>query len=290
MVIREVVDGDFDAVLSLSIKHTTRHYGEPMMNEDYLRSLWQQGHRWLALDEDETLAGYAECLPADEHGTVWFSLYVYSAAVGKALLDLIQQNEASMFKTRLSHNDNVGRRVLEQDGYQSTLSFLTMHIDLPSEPIIPALPDGITLRNYVPGQDGEATYMVDEAASQDKSYYKPLSYEAWRKRMNVDEVDPGIWILACDGDDIVGVALNAINKAMTVGLIDHPGVLRAYRQCGIGEALMLASFSAFYRRGVTYIKLNVEADSPTNAPRLYEWLGMKTIQQYHIYAKELDAS
>jgi ribosomal protein S18 acetylase RimI-like enzyme len=105
--------------------------------------------------------------------------------------------------------------------------------------------------------------------------------------MSVNDVEAGLWFLACDGNDIVGVALNACNKSRTVGIVDHLGVLRTYRKRGIGEALMLASFAAFYRRGMTSIKLNVEADSPTNAPRLYERLGMKTVQQYHIYTKSI---
>jgi hypothetical protein len=34
----------------------------------------------------------------------------------------------------------------------------------------------------------------------------------------------------------------------------------------------------------------VDSKSLTNAPRLYESIGMQTIQQYHIYRKEIDST
>jgi len=42
-----------------------------------------------------------------------------------------------------------------------------------------------------------------------------------------------------------------------------------------------------YRRGIPKIKLSVDSKSLTHAPRLYESVGMKTVQQYHIYRKEI---
>jgi hypothetical protein len=51
--------------------------------------------------------------------------------------------------------------------------------------------------------------------------------------------------------------------------------------------LLLHTFSEFYRRGVPRVKLSVDAKSLTRAPRLYQNVGMSTVQQYHIYKKEL---
>lgn len=67
------------------------------------------------------------------------------------------------------------------------------------------------------------------------------------------------------------------------------GVDRKWRNKGIGKALMLQSFGEFYRRGVKTIKLNVDSESLTNAHRLYENVGMETVQQYHWYEKGVEA-
>jgi len=145
------------------------------------------------------------------------------------------------------------------------------------------------VRPFVLGQDEQATYQADEEAAEDKGYHQPLSYEDWIKRMRMDRdfFDPDIWFLACQEDEIAGVALNVYHRDSKNGWVDHLSVRRAWRKKGIGKALLLHSFAEFFRRGVRNIKLSVDSKSLTNAPRLYEQVGMKTIQQYHIYTKEV---
>jgi len=105
--------------------------------------------------------------------------------------------------------------------------------------------------------------------------------------MDRETFDPGLWFLACQENELVGVALNLYNKETDTGWVDHLSVRRAWRRKGIGKALLLHSFGEFYRRGIRQLKLSVDSKSLTNAPRLYESVGMKTIQQYHIYTKEI---
>jgi mycothiol synthase len=141
----------------------------------------------------------------------------------------------------------------------------------------------------VPGQDERVTYETDEEAAKDKGYHTPLSYEDWATRMgiNSETFDPGLWFLACEGEKVVGVALNAHDHEPNTVWVDHLSVQREWRKRGIGKALLLHSFGEFYKRGIQIVKLNVDSKSLTNAPRLYENVGMKTVQQYHIYIKEL---
>jgi ribosomal protein S18 acetylase RimI-like enzyme len=69
--------------------------------------------------------------------------------------------------------------------------------------------------------------------------------------------------------------------------VDHLSVRRGWRNKGIGRALLLHSLTEFYWRNIRQVKLSVDSKSLTNAPRLYESVGLKTIQQYHIYRKEM---
>lgn len=50
---------------------------------------------------------------------------------------------------------------------------------------------------------------------------------------------------------------------------------------------MAYALGEFHRRDIRRAKLSVDLKSLTNAPRLYESVGMKTIQQYRIYRKNL---
>jgi ribosomal protein S18 acetylase RimI-like enzyme len=106
-------------------------------------------------------------------------------------------------------------------------------------------------------------------------------------KMEDESFDPDLWFLACQDNEIVGVALNLYHKDSETGWVDHLGVRRAWRKRGIGKALLLHSFGEFYRRGIRKIKLSVDSKSLTNAPRLYENVGMSTVGQYHIYRKEI---
>jgi mycothiol synthase len=68
--------------------------------------------------------------------------------------------------------------------------------------------------------------------------------------------------------------------------VDHLGVLREWRNQGIGTALLYHTFGVFYGRGFHKVKLSVDSSSLTNAPRLYERAGMHTTQKYHIFSKD----
>ena len=103
--------------------------------------------------------------------------------------------------------------------------------------------------------------------------------------MDKESFDPSLWFLACEGSEVAGVVLNVFAKESNTGWVDHLSVRRAWRKKGIGKALLLHSFAEFYKRGVKKMKLSVDSKSLTNAPRLYESVGMKTVQQYHIYRK-----
>ena len=175
------------------------------------------------------------------------------------------------------------------NGYHSHLSFLIMELIMSEPPATPEWMNGIQVRSFIPAQDEQAIFRADEEAAEDKGYHQPLDFEGWSKRMGLgsERFDPGLWFLACDGNEIAGIALNYYDPRSATGWVDHLGVRRAWRKKGIGKALLLHTLGEFYRRGVKHIKLSVDSKSLTNAPDLYESVGMQTIHEYHIYRKEL---
>jgi ribosomal protein S18 acetylase RimI-like enzyme len=165
-----------------------------------------------------------------------------------------------------------------------------MEADLAIPPAAPVLPGGVTIRTFVPNQDDQAVYRIDEEASEDKGYHQPLSYEAWCKRMSrhTPLFDPSLWFLAFADGDLAGVALNIYDPETETGWVDHLGVRRAFRKRGIGMALLLHSINVFHQRCYPFARLSVDSHSLTHAPRLYERAGFQTVLGYHIYEKKLD--
>jgi len=287
---------DLEAVQQIIAQQNTFDYGSAMITLDDLRKKWQT----INLEDDACIAylnnepaGYAELLEGD-------SPYIYlvdrlNIDLAFQLLMILEGKVVSQKKgtvnlfTRISEKNRTLLQLFASNGYHSNLSFLIMEVTLDEPPAAPQWPDGIDVRAFVQGQDEQATYRTDEEAAKDKGYHDPLSYEEWAKRMRLGEAafDPGLWFLASHGSEIAGVALNLYARQTQTGWVDHLSVGQAWRNRGIGRALLLHTFAEFYRRDIRTVKLSVDSKSLTNAPRLYESVGMKATQQYYIYRKEI---
>ena len=295
--VRPAKPEDIEAVHTLIAKQQVADYGQALRTVDDLRKIWQNIN--IEVDTctahaDGHLAGYAELLEGD-------SPYIYLAERGNVDLAFqllrILEDKAVAHKTKnvklftkISEKNNTLLQLFASNGYRSNLSFLMMELEMDEPPPAPEEVEGISIRPFVRGQDEQGTYQADEEAAEDKGYHTPLTYEGWAKRMRMEleSFDPGLWFLAFEGNEIAGVALNVYDAESNIGWVDHLSVRRAWRRRGIGRALLLHSFGEFYRRGIRHVKLNVDSKSLTNAPRLYQQVGMNTVQQYHIYTKEID--
>ena len=294
--VRPATPRDLEAVYALIAAQNSNDYGEAMMTLDDLQRSWQNVHletNTCMAYSGSQLEGYAELRDGD-----WPFIYLanpHNVDLGFQLLTILEEiaidRKTKKLSTRVSEKNQTLLELFSLNGYQSDLSFLIMELVMEVPPLLPEWKEGICVRTFVPGQDEQATFLADEEASEDKGYHQPLSYEAWSRRMGMalERFDPSLWFLACDGrsDEIAGVVLNVHDYATNTGWVDHLGVRGLWRGKGIGKALLLHALGEFYRRDIRRAKLSVDSKSLTNAPRLYESVGMKTIQQYRIYRKDL---
>jgi mycothiol synthase len=296
--VRPVSSADIDSVYAVIAKQNVSDYDDALITVDDLAKSWQAmdlEHTTCLAYAGEKLAGYGELRDGD-------SPLIYLADSnnidpGFQLLAILEEKALSQTKenieffTRVSENNKTLLKLFASYGYKTNLSFLIMELDLAEEPDAPQWPQGICVRTFISNQDEQATYLADEEASEDKGYHKPLNFDGWAKRMRLsrETFDPSLWFLACEeySGQIAGVALNVYQNGSNIGWVDHLGVRRPWRKKGVGKALLLHSFGEFYRRGIRCIKLSVDSRSLTNAPRLYESVGMNTVQQYHIYTKDV---
>jgi GNAT superfamily N-acetyltransferase len=294
--VRPARASDIEAVFDLVATQRTIDFGSAMISMNDLQKRWDgfdlENDTVTAFSEGQ-LAGYAELRDGD-------SPFIYLADrnnidLGFQLLTLLEQKATARAKetiqlvTQISETNQPLLQLFGSKGYHSNLSFLIMELSLDERPAPPQWAEGIRVRTFERGLDEQVTYQTDEEAGKDKGYHSPLSYEGWVKRMGMDreDFDPSIWFLACAGNDVAGVALNVHDQDDGTVWVDHLSVRREWRAKGIGKALLLYSFGEFYKRGLKTVKLSVDSKSLTNAPRLYESVGMKVVQQYHIYKKEL---
>jgi mycothiol synthase len=129
-------------------------------------------------------------------------------------------------------------------------------------------------------------HAVKEAAFADHWAHTPEPFEAWlTPRQAHPDHDPGLWLVARDGERVVGVA--ECSRQFGGGFVGALAVLREARGRGIGEALLRCAFAELARRGERVVRLGVDASNPTGATRLYERVGMRVTAEYAVFEKSL---
>jgi mycothiol synthase len=251
---------------------------------------------------DGRIAGYADLSDdALEHRRFSVDLRVPPGkdadAIAAALLDAVEvrsvelaTDEASV-RVFLSSADEVGRRLVEQRGYEPFRHSFRMQIEFDGELPEPVWPEGVVVRCFVPGQDDVAVYEAQDAAFVDHFEHSRSPYENWRGRAFGESFDPSLWFLAVDGDEIAGVSLCRAESGAggELGWVNTLGVRPPWRRRGLGRALLLRSFAELRARGKRGVGLGVDALNPTGAVRLYEGAGMHVARRYDQYEKTLTA-
>lgn len=252
---------------------------------------------------DGRIVGYEEFFNEYEHAKLRTDGYVHpdfrGRGVGTALLRIIEQrarDEMTLaepdarvtLQSTINQRDQASHDLHKNEGYQPLRYHWRMEINLDSPPPAPAFPNGIKLRPFIKGEHDVAVWQAQNEAFRDHWGSHDVTLEEWkRSRFDDPEFDSTLWPIAWDGDEVAGFSLNRYR--MGIGWIRTLGVRRPWRKRGVGEALLLHSFSEFYKRGTKTIGLGVDAQNPTGATRLYQKVGMLAASEFVTYEKELRA-
>ena len=271
-----------------------------------LRAEWEtpgftlESDAWVVTAADGRVVGYEEFVNKYAHASLQGDGYVHpdfmGQGIGTALLHALEERahremalaepkQRVFIRNGMSIGDTVAREMHEAEGYQPIRFFWRMEITLDTAPPAPTWPDGIELRPFELEKHNYAVHLAHEEAFRDHWGHTPHTFDDWQHRMNNEEMDPSLWFIAWDGDQIAGYALNRYRSGN--GWVGTLGVRLPWRKHGLGLALMYHSFEEFYERGTPVISLGVDAANPTGATRLYQKAGMHVAAEYVSYEKEL---
>jgi len=186
--------------------------------------------------------------------------------------------ERPIYVQRFVNEKNAdARTLLDTLGYRPVRYFYTMrrYLDTPLDE--PALPDGITLRPFVRERDARAVFDAVADAFSTHWGMGDFEFERWEQNVLDDpHLDPDLWLVAVDGDEIAAMCLNRRwgDDQPDLGWISTLGVRPSWRKRGLGAALLNLSFYQFQQRGWTIAGLGVDAENATGAVALYERVGM----------------
>ena len=248
----------------------------------------------VAEDDDGRLIGYVDVTPStnDVHIDAYVDPVARGRGVGRELLKAAEQIAARQVDDRVPRRATIvstngeGKQLLEREGYRYVRSFYRMRIVL-TEPLpAPEWPSGIAVRRYEPGPDDRVMHetLTEAFADHWEPHNRPLDDFVRLMAQDVQLVAAASF-LAYDGGEPAGAVLS--KQRYGTGWIQSLGVRRPWRRAGLGRALLLHAFAAFWDEGERSIGLGVDAESPTGAPRLYERAGMHVEVQYDTYEKRL---
>lgn len=249
---------------------------------DDWRGLDPERDVWLVDDESGATVAYGALL-AEGEATVVGDGYVAPGSRGRGLgRYLVEAMEArgrelgrTVLQTCVLERDAAARQLLAALGFVPVRRFVQMTIELPAAIAGAAPPAGVTIRQFRPGEDEAAFRRVLTESFAEHWGYVVEPFERWSElTIGSPRFDQGLWFLAEEDGDVIGVA-RCTWKKFDMGWIADLGVLPSARGRGVGLALLARAFAEFERRGERVVGLGVDAGNETGALRLYERAGMQ---------------
>ena len=155
-----------------------------------------------------------------------------------------------------------------------------------------ALPAGLDVRPVAPA-DHRRIWEADMEAFRDhpgRAEPTEADFERW---FAIPEIDPGLWQVAWDGDEVAGAVMPFVyhedneQLGLSRGWLEHISVRRPWRRRGLASALIVRALRDLRRQGLAQAALGVDAENPTGALRLYESLGFRRLRTGVSYRKPL---
>jgi GNAT superfamily N-acetyltransferase len=303
---RAATEDDIPAILALLRDFDIAVMGEaePLTRDAILAdwsSLDPSLDTWLVLTSDGLLAGYAR-LTDYGAGRFFADGYVHPTqqgqAIGSTLVAATEERAAVLISTQpaeirlvlvnhVSADSASACALLEARGYTFARVYFRMRITLEEFPLAPVWPAQISVRCCDGSQaDVQRAYETVEEGFKDHWEHIPRSFEQWQQHMFSKPIDPSLWFLVQEGDQVAGAAL-CQRREDGSGRVNELVVLRPWRKQGLGLALLQHAFMVFYERGVRKVGLGVDGQSLTGAQRLYERAGMHIASRLARYEREV---
>lgn len=183
--------------------------------------------------------------------------------------------------------------LLRKNGYREVRWFFEMLRPTLDDVVHTAMPDGLVVRRgsretWRQTWDAIVEAFQDHWGGFDES---DQNLERWK---GSPHVDPGLWLIAWDGEQIAGGVINTINAEENAALGRQRGWLdivftrRPWRRRGLARALLGQSFDVLRENGMTSAVLGVDADNPTGALGLYEDAGFEVEAQSIAWRKPME--
>jgi mycothiol synthase len=275
-------------------RHAQELFGEGEVSEQEVRHWFGTPGIWMRTAQlDGALSGYLDVVSEDDElfNADIRTLDRESAAalVAEAERYAREKADSGVVRGWAQGGDPVLAEAFDAAGWRPIRHSFQMRIELSGDLPEPGWPEGLSPRNFRPGEE-ERVYEADMDAFADHWDFRRQPMEQWRHyTVERHGFDPSLWWLVEDRGELAGIALNAwhFSDDPRFGWVGVLGVRKPWRRRGLGTALLRHSFRDFRTRGATKVGLGVDGENTTGAVRLYERAGMHVVRRTDIYEKAL---
>lgn len=306
-----------DAVLSSLVNAGNEADGVPRRLSAAQIASWLDHPSRLDLDEDLLIAevdatpvayaegGWEQDNDGGRNYSTWGQVHPdwRRRGLGTVLLRWVEERQARVAAThpagverRLESwvNDSEAGRIalLEAHGYGiARYDYEMERPNLDDIPDLP-LPGGIELR---PAREEDLRRYFETEVEVFRDHWGAIDdSEAAFEQMRADpRRDLRLWVVAWQGDEIVGQVLNRIDREANAelglkrGWVSSVGVRAPWRRRGIARALVAQSLRVLRDAGMTTAGLGVDAENPHGALGVYESVGFAVARTGRVYRKPL---
>ncbi|MEW1925542.1 mycothiol synthase [Streptomyces sp. NPDC088360] len=281
-----------DAVLGL-IAEAARTDGQQAVSEQgrlQLRGGARTGVRHLLLGVGDELVGYAQLEDTDPIEAPAAELVVHPAhrgrGHGRALGTALLAESGRRLRIWAHGGHSAARHLAQVLGLTLFRELRQMRrslgdLDLPA----PALPDGVSVRAFVPGQDDAAWLAVNADAFAHHPEQGSLTQRDLDDRKAEPWFDPEGFFLAEKDGDLVGFHWTKVHADEGLGEVYVLGVRSGAQGGGLGKALTTIGLNHLAGAGLPTAMLYVDADNKA-AVSVYERLGFATHETDLMYRTE----
>jgi mycothiol synthase len=284
-----------------SVYDLQRFFEAPNVDKAHDLRLW--------IDSNGKLIGFGQLLiPELSHeieGYLYFDVHPTQCrnAIEAEILQWSEQRMREIAKqadlpvklrTRLRNDKILRRMLLEKQSFTTERRFLTMACTLAQPSPSFKLPDGFTLRSLRGERDIRAWVELFNESFIDHWNHQDVTAASVRHWLKNPHYKPELNLVAVAPDNtFAAFCVGYINQEENArsrrneGWIKLLGTRRGFRKLGLGRAMLLAGMRQLKAIGVERVKLGVDAQSLTNATRLYESLGFQPIHTWLSYLKEI---
>ncbi|MFF7715379.1 mycothiol synthase [Streptomyces sp. NPDC007988] len=256
----------------------------------YLRHGRREGVRHFVLTVAGDLRGYAQLEGTDPVEAPAAELVVHPAhrgrGHGRALGNALLGTSGKRLRMWAHGGKSAARHLAQVLGL--TLFRELRQLRRPLSPLDipdPVLPDGVTVRTFVPGRDDTAWLAVNAAAFAHHPEQGSITQRDLDDRKGEAWFDPKGFFLAERGGEVVGFHWTKLHAEEQLGEVYVLGIRPDAQGTGLGKALTAIGLRHLAAQGVPTAMLYVDADNPA-ALRVYERLGFTTHEVDLMYRTE----